>query len=148
MTDISRAIRELVLARDSFVCVSCRRHVGGMVGYSIHHRVPRGMGGSKLPWINQPGNLLTLCGSATTGCHQWVESHRDSAYEWGYLIRRYHGNFQPPEFVKVLTAGGWVLFDNEGSLSYVQRPNVTPERHRELDAEVDHARSIRMGVAA
>lgn len=44
------------------------------------------MGGSKRPELHQPANLIVLCGSGTTGCHGWVESHRHQARESGYLI--------------------------------------------------------------
>lgn len=44
------------------------------------------MGGTRRPDANSPQNLLALCGSGTTGCHGWVESHRKDSYEAGYLL--------------------------------------------------------------
>ena len=44
------------------------------------------MGGSKDPVTNSPANLLLLCSSGTTGCHGWVESHRELAYATGLLV--------------------------------------------------------------
>lgn len=44
------------------------------------------MGGTTDPAINDPRNLVTLCGSGTTGCHGWVESQRDRARQLGWLI--------------------------------------------------------------
>lgn len=38
-------------------------------GVSLHHLVPRSLGGDDLPW-----NLVSLCGSGTTGCHGLVEA--------------------------------------------------------------------------
>lgn len=45
------------------------------------------MGGTKNPWINEPENLLAICGTGTTGCHGWLESHRLVAYTHGWLLR-------------------------------------------------------------
>lgn len=107
------------------------------------------MGGSSLPWIGLPANLLTLCGSATDGgCHTWAEGRDQRAYDWGYVIRRLRGNVQPPEFVPVLTANGWRRFDNEGGVDTTYDANLSSERARELDAFIERARLIRMGEAA
>jgi hypothetical protein len=151
MTGVTTLTRRLVLERDGASCVSCGRPVDVSAGrYSLHHRVARGMGGSKAPWINLPANLLTLCGSGTTACHGWTEfGNRQQAYEWGYLIRRGSGTaLQLPESVKVLTHTGWVLFDNDGGVTSVPLPNWSPDRQREFDAYVARARDTRMGVAA
>lgn len=59
-----------------------------LAAYSIHHRQPRGMGGTDDPAVNSSANLLLLCGSATTpgGCHAMVESQRAMAVEHGWLV--------------------------------------------------------------
>lgn len=44
------------------------------------------MGGTRDPRINDPRNLVALCGSGTTGCHGWIESHRELALAQGWLI--------------------------------------------------------------
>lgn len=69
------------------------------------------MGGTKAKWINEPANLITLCGSGTTGCHGWVEAHPVHAKELGLSVSR---NGPPPSEVPVLTLDGWVLLDNDG----------------------------------
>lgn len=48
-------------------------------GIQVHHRTPRGSGGSResLP-------LATLC----LGHHAWVESYREEARDIGLLVRR------------------------------------------------------------
>lgn len=109
---VSSATRELVLARDEWRCFRCRAHVGGPDAYSIHHRKPRGMGGTKRPEINQPANLLTLCGTGTTGCHGNVESYRSQAKADGFLIFNLDDAARKP----VKTPTGWVLLDNEGGM--------------------------------
>lgn len=99
-TGVSKETALTVLTRDGWACVSCGLDVaGGERGrdFSIHHRIPRGMGGSRDPRINQPANLLTLCGSGTTGCHGGTESHRETARARGFLLWR----SQDPERVPV-----------------------------------------------
>lgn len=84
---VTMRTRVRVLERDGWACWWCRTSVEAD-GYSIHHRRPRGMGGSRLTDTNQPQNLLTLCGSGTTGCHGRVESNRAWAIEHGLLVRQ------------------------------------------------------------
>lgn len=85
---IPAKIRERVHSRDGRFCARCDRSI---VDYpaSIHHRFPRRMGGTKNPLSNDLRNLVTLCGSGTTGCHGWVESHRAEAVSQGWLIHGY-----------------------------------------------------------
>jgi hypothetical protein len=80
-------VRFTVLARAFYKCERCG---GGPTafGFSVHHRLPRGMGGSKNANLHQPANLITLCGSGVDGCHGWVESNRDEARAKGYLLYR------------------------------------------------------------
>ncbi len=71
--------------RDNGNCARCGITLSGF--YSLHHRKPRGMGGTKDPRSDDPRNLIHLCGSGTTGCHGLIESHRAQAYETGWLLR-------------------------------------------------------------
>jgi hypothetical protein len=117
MTVTQRTV-DLVLARDGNRCARCGNHVHGERGYgwSIHHRRPRGSGGTSLGWVNTPGNLLTLCGSGTTGCHGWCETHRETARHHGFLVPRnaYYTAAQVPVLHAVY---GWVLLDDAGGLT-------------------------------
>jgi hypothetical protein len=94
MTGPSASVVELVTARDGWCCVRCGRNVKGStrgVSWSLQHRKPRGMGGTRTgpcPWINSPENLVILCGSATTSCHGEVEQERNEARQMGYSILR------------------------------------------------------------
>ncbi len=83
-------IRKLVMERDDYRCVRCGHPVTGDpgVGFSLQHRIPRGMGGSRDPRLNMPANLVLLCGSGVTQCHGEVESHRAAARAYGYLLWR------------------------------------------------------------
>lgn len=112
---ISRAVLVLLQARSEGLCEVCGRYPAA----NTHHRKPRGMGGSKDPAINQPSNLLRLCGSGTTGCHGVIESSRATAYRFGLLVHRWDHPAEVP--VKLLT--GWYLLDDEGGV----RPSDSPE---------------------
>ena len=118
MTGFSKPVAALIVARDLGCCARCGAHVAHLergFAWSIHHRRPRGMGGAGADWINEAANGLALCGSGTTGCHGWVEQHRDEAVAQGYLIRR---GIQQAEDVAIqhhtlglvylTNSGGWV----------------------------------------
>jgi len=67
----------------------------------IHHRRPRGMGGSTTGWVGEPPNGLLLC----EACHRRVENNREWAYAKGLLVRS--GRY--PVEVPVLSWDGWLL---------------------------------------
>lgn len=115
MSGVSPRVRQTVLERDGHTCTRCGTYVGPFGVFSVHHRRPRGMGGSKRLDTNQPANLLTLCGTGTTGCHGEVEQHRDQALSEGFLL--FQSMF--PDEQPVKTHLGWRLYDNEGSWSEV-----------------------------
>ena len=83
-----RQVRGAVIVRDGFACRRCGVDVSRSPS-SVHHRLPRRMGGTRDPRSNDLRNLVLVCGSGTTGCHGWIESHRTEAYEQGWLIRSY-----------------------------------------------------------
>lgn len=72
------AQRQAVVDRAGGRCELCRAP-----GDVIHHRRPRGLGGSSVEWINDPSNLLLL----DDKCHRMVESKRAEAYHLGHLVR-------------------------------------------------------------
>lgn len=91
-TGPSPATRRLVLDRAQGCCELCGRllHDGTtwIGAHSVHHRQPRGMGGTTRPDANAVWVLLLLCGSATTpdGCHTYVETNRTEALANGWLV--------------------------------------------------------------
>lgn len=92
-------------------CARCgRAGAFGALPLNTHHRRPRGMGGTKRGDANGLANLLTLCGSGTTGCHGWVESHRAEARAAGLLVSLH----ADPQDVPVQTWRGLLLLDNAG----------------------------------
>lgn len=86
--------REIVWARAGGRCEVCGSPIAGVLGFSLHHRHPRRMGGSRRPELNSPANLILLCGSGTTGCHGRIEANRERAYEDGLLL---HDGATPTE---------------------------------------------------
>jgi hypothetical protein len=81
-----------VWERDEGACARCGRSLsyeGRGMYWSLHHRTPRGSGGTKATWINLPSNLLLMCGSGVTGCHGHIESNRRQAEDDGFIVR--HG---------------------------------------------------------
>jgi hypothetical protein len=98
-----------VFARALYRCERCDGSISQ--GASVHHRLPRQMGGSRNAELNKPANLILLCGSGVTGCHGWVESNRDKAREKGYLLFRIDSASEVP-FLD-LNDRAW-LIDNEG----------------------------------
>ncbi len=88
-TGPDKATAVAVLDRDGWCCVRCGGALWGVRGveYSLQHRRARGMGGSRRGGTNAPQNLIGLCGSATTGCHGWVESNRAEAESNGWAVK-------------------------------------------------------------
>lgn len=82
---IPAKVRDLVRTRDGHDCARCSRSILNYPS-SIHHRLPRRMGGTRDPRINDPRNLIRICGTGTTGCHGEVESHRTKALDEGWLL--------------------------------------------------------------
>ncbi|MCD9904566.1 HNH endonuclease [Streptomyces sp. MT29] len=79
-TGPTEVVRAIVHNRDGGACVRC----GTGSNLTIHHRVNRGMGGAREPWINQAHNLLLVC----SVCNGWFEDHPRESYEAGWKVRR------------------------------------------------------------
>lgn len=93
---ITRDTRDLLAQRSGGACELC-----GQAATNAHHRAPRGMGGTTRN-IHTVEWLLHICGSGTTGCHGWIETHRERSYHHGWLMRRH----QRPETSPVWIYGG------------------------------------------
>lgn len=100
-------VRQVVIDRSMGRCERCGVGVG-VDNSEIHHRLPRGMGGSRDAMLGQPANALRLCRS----CHRYVEGNTEDVYDHGWKVR--HG--QIPAQVPVLMVtpygrGPWLLDD-------------------------------------
>lgn len=99
-------VRQAVLLRDEGICQRCGAWCAN-VPSSVHHRLPRRMGGrSGLALIASydMANLVLLCGSGTTGCHSDVEHDRNQARDDGWLVYE----TEDPAAVPILTWRGWL----------------------------------------
>lgn len=93
---IWRETRLDVLARDG----ACLRCGNNNTQLDVHHRIPRGSGGTARVEISfGMSNLVTLCRK----CHMQVESDRNQANDDGYLLHR----GDDPGFHPILTRAGW-----------------------------------------
>lgn len=99
-THIPRPVRLAVLERDRDRCQRCGRSILSIT-YSLHHRRPRKLGGSRP--LHTMANLVTLCGTGTTGCHGEVEADRPTSRAIGWLVP----NGVPPEQWPVWRRGVW-----------------------------------------
>lgn len=102
---IPRTVRELVKARSGGYCevrVACK----GAPGVHMHHRRPRGMGGSRDMRTNLASNLLHTC----MACHRHIEVNRLEALDQGWLVRQ---DKDPAAFSVELWNGRWRLSDTD-----------------------------------
>lgn len=84
---------------------------------SIHHRRPRGMGGTRRADIHSLAMLINTCGHGTIGCHWWTETHRDWAVGRGLLLPKVGvAEVSDPTLVPlVLPSGRRVLLDHHAA---------------------------------
>lgn len=119
---------EKAIARDLGACARCGRHVAHLergIAWSLHHRRPRGSGGSSIAWVEGAANKVVLCGSGTTGCHGWVEANRKDARAAGFLVPL-NGVQKADEVAIKHHTLGLVLLTDEGGWAPVEE-GPTPE---------------------
>lgn len=107
--------RKAVIERDRSICQWCGRYCDTTGDYSLQHRRARGMGGSKRPETDLPGNLVLVHGSGTTGCHGAIESQRAEAVRRGFNVPQHLTPAKVPLLVHSGPAGRWVRFDDDGN---------------------------------
>lgn len=75
-------IRKRIYERDHGRCWHC----GTDENVTLHHRVNRGMGGSKL--LDMPSNLIVMCGAFNVAMESELKAHR-VAKEMGWKVSRH-----------------------------------------------------------
>lgn len=117
-TGATTEVRMSIMVRANFRCERCGTSVAS-IPMSIHHRRPRAMGGTHRVETNYPSNLMALCGTGTSGCHGYLESHRTEAIDYGFIVPQY----EMPHNVPVKThSHGWVLLNDDGTLTTTLEP--------------------------
>jgi 5-methylcytosine-specific restriction protein A len=106
-TGPSADVVELVIARSGNVCEIC----GNAMAEQIHHRRPRGMGGTRRESTNGAAALLHICAAD----HARLESHRNWAMVNGWLLQQH----QDPTKVPVVLRHGTVLLTDAGGVEHV-----------------------------
>lgn len=77
------AVRQLVIARAQGCCERCGLWTDGQ----IHHRTPKGSGGSSRPDRHDVPNLVYLC----IRDHMWAHGNPIAAEAEGFLVPRRNG---------------------------------------------------------
>lgn len=90
-----------VLERDGYACRRC-----GHDPQQVHHRKPRGMGGTRDPRINACSNLVALC----QVCHTYIEMNRAWARSEGWLVQQW----ADPETIPLVSRGRVLWLTDDG----------------------------------
>lgn len=123
-TGFAPAVEAQIIARDLGCCARCGGHVVHLErvrAWVIHHRRPRGSGGTVIVWVNLAANGIVLC----VRCHEWVESNRRKARELGFLVLL-NGIEKADEVPIEHKTLGLVLLNDEGGWTAVT-DDPTPE---------------------
>lgn len=113
-----------VLARDLSLCVRC----GVSPAADVHHRLPRGLGGTSDPLCAYGmANLIALC----RACHSWCEitgrsTDPGNAYASGWLLRR----GDDPEDTPILYRGQWRWLTHDGRVNPLRDSTIPEETCR------------------
>lgn len=117
----SRTVRSDVIARDGSYCQWCGRYAQPVPGfYSLQHRRARGAGGTNRLDANGMANLVFVCGTATTGCHEFIESHPAEAAARGFRISQGESPSEIPIRCRNPISGlSWHLLDDDGNKPFM-----------------------------
>lgn len=119
-TGFSPRVRALIHDRGNGLCEIC----GAAEIEQIHHRRPRGMGGTRRASTNQAANGLGVCSvhhdvaegqSVTDRFMRRIHGSRERSERYGWLISKHTA--AEPRTVPVRLVYGWVLLDNDGGIT-------------------------------
>lgn len=84
-----RMIRHMLACRSGHRCEVGGELLDAVNEGSVHHRQPRGMGGTSDPDVHSLERLLLVCGGrygGVCGHHGRIEANREWSYRNGYLV--------------------------------------------------------------
>lgn len=102
MSDIPTKARELVRERQNGQCARC-----GVLYSDLHHRQRRREAGHAV------GILVGLCRND----HRWAHANPSAAKRDGYIIDPHEND---PQSVPLKSFMGWVLFDDDGNVTFTE----------------------------
>ena len=108
-------VRNQIKARSKERCEVCTAYA---FHPQIHHRKPRGMGGSKDPVVGSAANGIWV----HPACHSKIESQRSWAFDHGYLVRQ----SEDPRYIPIKIGGLWYLLDDQGERKPWHGPVTNP----------------------
>lgn len=109
-SDVLDVIHLRGMGRCEIAAAGCNLYVD-----DVHHRRPRGMGGTRRLDTNTAANGLSACRT----CHRHVESHRAWAYVNGFLLHQHQDPLQVPVWWRCVTTRAgkqWRFLDNDGGV--------------------------------
>lgn len=111
--DPTKRVRDLVYKRDGETCIA-QWHSPCTGILTLQHRIGRGMGGSRMPGINAPSNLVAMC-IHHNGLIESDSEFRTFACRQGWSIPRNWTPSLEPADIPVRYADGPHLIDAGGS---------------------------------
>lgn len=106
---------QLIEDRANGLCEFCQESATEQM--QIHHRRPRGMGGSKDPTTASPANGVWV----HYQCHRAIEENREHALNTGYLVYQHKDPREVPLIMPQVSVYG-VMLDDEGEYAPLQEP--------------------------
>lgn len=125
-------IREAIWERSGGRCEMCGTPAANG---QIHHRRPRGMGGSKDPLTGAITNGVLL----HPNCHAKVESERSWAFDNGWLVQQR----DEPELTPIMTWRGYLWLTPDGSYMDVL-PDVNESANDDLSKRIPYPKVRRL----
>lgn len=111
----SQKTRDLIHHRAKGRCEKCGMPLPGGLA-QIHHRRPRGMGGTKRKESGTAANGIYV----HLKCHMDIESNRQAAFDNGWLVHQ----LAEPAVIPIKLWDGWFLLDDAGAANRV--PQTDP----------------------
>lgn len=114
-TGFPEGTKALIHARSEGVCELIIPMICTGRAEQVHHRRPRGLGGTRAPEVSAASNGLDVCAA----CHRYVELNRAVAQTNGWLVSQWASPAEVPVLYRsrvrmLLTDDGGYAVDVEG----------------------------------